>query len=277
MTTTETQPQDPQAPQGIEASSEGGLTRAVVDPSQAAAPSPASAGEGLLAGKYKTPQDLEKAYKELEARLGAPRTETPAETPEVPPQDALKTPQITPPAPSTEAAEQAVEKAGLDMAALNTEYATSGKLSDETYTKLAQAGITKDLADGYIEGQKARAEKYGNTLAEAVGGRETLDAMFQWAGANLEADEITAINSTLQSMNEASAKLVLQGLQARFTESVGKTPQFVNGTAAPARGGLQPFSSPNAMADAMADKRYGVDPEYTQEVYRRADLSNFTR
>ena len=88
---------------------------------------PAPAEEPLLAGKYKNAEELEKAYKELESKLGEKKEET-AEKPKVSDNAQL----------ITNASEE-WSKAG-------------GKLTDATKAKLAEMS-SQDLLNAYMEVQ----------------------------------------------------------------------------------------------------------------------------
>ena len=79
-----------------------------------------------LPEKFNTPEDMAKAYGELENKLGQPTENKTEETP---------TPE--PKAEETlEIAEKAVSNAGLDMSALQSEYSESGTLKDTSYEAL---------------------------------------------------------------------------------------------------------------------------------------------
>ena len=87
--------------------------------------------EGLLAGKYKNAEELEKAYQELEKKLGGEEPEK-AE-PEVEPEP---TPEVN-------------EQVTLINDA-SVEYAEKGELSQETLAKFSEMS-SKDLVQAYME------------------------------------------------------------------------------------------------------------------------------
>ncbi len=106
-----------------------------------------------LPAKLATAEDMAASYAALEAKQGGAKPEeTPAEptaeTPAEPTVTSLEVP--TPPAEAT----AAVEKAGLDMNELNTEFATAGNLSEASYAKLAAVGFDKAAVDNYVAGQQ---------------------------------------------------------------------------------------------------------------------------
>ena len=89
-----------------------------------------------LPEKFKTPEDMAKAYAELE------KAKSKGEAPDDKDKDTDAT------------AEKAVDEAGLDMDALSKEYAESGELSKESLEALSKVGITEDMVQSYITGQE---------------------------------------------------------------------------------------------------------------------------
>lgn len=264
-------------PENVNATPAGGdgVSRAAVDPSKPVPPAQKDDNKEFLPEKFrgaKDPlQELAKAYKELEAKLGAPKD--PPKAPDAAKAEPPKIPDAKTADPKT--AEEAVTKAGLDMQALTTEFATKGELSKESLEKLEKAGINKATVDEYVEGQKARVERYKENLSKTVGGPEALNGLFQWAGANLSEAEITVANKALQSMNEAEAGLVLQGLRSKYEAANGRPPNFVQGQAFGSPG-VKPFQSGVEVADAMRDPRYRQGSgEYYDTVMARLKVSKF--
>ena len=95
----------------------------------------------LIDGKFKSQEDLLKAYKELEKKLHSPNQE---ET------------EVVPQATTEAEAKEVVEAAGLDFSNLYTEFQTNGALSEASYKALAEKGIPEDVVNAYIEGQAAK-------------------------------------------------------------------------------------------------------------------------
>ena len=100
--------------------------------------------EQLLAGKYKDAQELEKAYIELQKKLGEGKEEK-AEVVEEQPQD---TPQLS-------------EGATLISNASDEYYKNGNKLSDETMAKFSSMS-SQDLIKAYMEIQQS--PEYGLSL-----------------------------------------------------------------------------------------------------------------
>lgn len=213
-------------------------------------------------GTVKT-EALLQSYSELERRQSAPK---PEEKPNAntPPKIEDGKAEETPPEASREQAQEAVEKANLDFSALEQEYLNDGKLSDETYEKLAKAGLPKNVVDNYVEGQMAKAQALTNRVYDTVGGEQSYMAMNEWAKQNLSDSEKAAFNAALDSGNEGSIMLAVRGLQAQFTAANGKPPKLVNGDAAGQSGAV--FRSRQEVITAMSDPRYRSDPAYRSDV-----------
>lgn len=200
-----------------------------------------------LPEKFATPEDMAKAYAELQAKLGA--GEKPAES--------------TPaPAPTEAEASKAVEQAGLDMDALRTEFNANGDLSAETYAKFKAAGIPEEIVKGYIEGQKAVASQYEVSVKSVAEGQ--FDTMAAWAATNLTPAELTAYNKAVDSGDADIAKLAVAGVYQKFVAANGKDPALVNGSNSDGKGDV--FESTRQVTEAMRDKRYKTDPAFRKAV-----------
>lgn len=215
--------------------------------------------QSLLAGKYKTAEDLEKAYKALEAKLGG--TKEPEATPEETPI----------PVPTNEAeAKEVVESKGVDFDALNYEFAEQGELSKATYDKLAKAGIPETAVNAYIAGQQALVEQNISKLQSLAGGEDSYQKMISWAAESLSPMEKEGFNQALAT--EAGSQFAIQGLYARYKAEAGE-PNLVRGSAsASSNSGYE--SSRQMMVD-MASPKYKVDPAFRQMVQNKVARSKF--
>lgn len=228
----------------------GDANKVVVDPNKAAGE--AKADEKKILGKFDTQADLEKAYVELEKKQGGKAEEKKVE------------------ATTPEQAREAVQKAGLDMAALSKEYTDNqGKLTDETYKALEAKGISRETVNTFIDGQKAIGTQMRTEFEQIAGDANNLKALYDWAGSNMSADEVKTYNSLVESGNLAGAKLALEGMVSRYNEAMGSDPNLVGGEAAPSRSGAQPFASNDELVRAMADPRYQTDPAYRAKIEAR--------
>lgn len=241
-------------------------------------PSDSGAEGGLLAGKFKTPEELAKGYTNLATLLGKQGKLTDEQVKQVlaltpAPAAAVAAVEETLEAAApvaTEAdplqidpAKAAAEAAGLKLEDMNAEYAKDGKLSDASYEKLAKVGISKEIVASYIDGQNAIRSQVEQKAYASVGGEEKYTRMLTWAATGLKPDETAAFNAAVIGTPAAQA-LAIAGLKARFEAAVGSGPSLVHGDSpAGASSGYQ--SRAEVTAD-MKDPRYRKDPAYRKMV-----------
>ena len=164
-----------------------------------------------------------------------------------------------------EQAEAIVESAGLDMVSLSEEYADSGELTPESYSKLEAVGITKDVVDAYINGQNAIISQAKSSAFELAGGEEGYTSMIEWAKANLSDGEIKAYNNNVNSLDAGVRETVIRGLHARYIGAEGSGGDLVAGKSGSASKGTAYESNAQLMAD-MSDKRYATDEVFRKQV-----------
>lgn len=202
-----------------------------------------------LPEKFSNPEDLAKAYSELESRF----TQT---------------------AQSSDALDQAVKTGTLtldDIAPMSKEFAETGQISDKSYKVLEQRGIPRELVDAYVEGQRAVAEAQVNSVYSAVGGQESYEQMTTWAADNLPKEEIEAFDHIIETGSQAAVQMAVRGLYARYSSSQG-SPRLLQGTGA--QSGSAAFRSIAEVTAAMRDPRYKNDPAYRKDVEDRLRVSD---
>ena len=211
-----------------------------------------------LPEKFKSPEDMVKAYSELEKKLGQPNK---GESQQEAQQDA------------NEAAEQAVQSAGLDMGALSDEYAEKGELAPESYEALAKVGITKEMVDQYIGGLEAQQELATQAMLAPFGGLEAYTEMTKWAADSLPEAEIDAFNAAIESGDMNTMKMAVENLHNKYTSENGSEPKRMitgrNGDA-----GLSVYNSTAELMRDMQDKRYAEDPAFRAKVEQKLGRSN---
>jgi hypothetical protein len=200
---------------------------------------------GWLPEKFKSAEDLAKAYSELEKRFS-----TPAEKPK---------------------AEEA-PKTGTNFEGYAKEYAETGELSPESIAQLAASGIPESVVRNYIEGLGALSERQSQQIYGIVGGEAQYGSMMEWASDNLSDSEIEAFNDIMEQGNQAAMQMAVRGLQARYTQTVGQPSRLIQGeTTGPTSG---TFRSIAELTEAMKDPRYQKDPAYRRDVENRLRTSN---
>jgi hypothetical protein len=215
-----------------------------------------------LPEKFKSPEDMSKAYSELEKKLGQPAEEGTEEPEQVEEKTEDKEEQTE---ENSSEAYQAVAEASKEF------FENDGKLSEETYNTLEKAGLPRDLVDSYAAGQQALlSSEEGQIKSVAQGNYE---AMAEWANENLPQEEVEAFDEAVTGGTISQAKLAVQGLYARYQNEVGAKPKLTQG----AVNGVStmPFRSMPELARAQSDPRYkSGDKAYHEEIDRRLQVSN---
>lgn len=220
----------------------------------------------LIGGKFKSQEDLLKAYQELQKKLGqGDAQEEGEEASEEPTEASEEAPEEQEEAP---AAEQALSKAAEEYA--------KGQLTDATIEELSKMD-SKDLIKAYVEFYSKNAQQYQQQAAlqqseqEAIvniaGGQQGYSEMIQWAAQNLDQSEIDAYNSVTNSGNYAAIKFAAEALYNRFTAAEGNEAPLVTGKAPTS--GVKPYRSQAELARDISDPRYHNDPAFRQDVEER--------
>lgn len=216
--------------------------------------------EKLLAAKYKSVEDLEKAYLELQKMYSKKNEEI------------TKT---TPPKIEEKAADPPSEPTinDFDFNKLAEEYLTQGKLSEENYKKLEEKGIPRQVVEGYAQGIKLQQEAYNQQVYQAAGGAEKFQELASWASDNLEQAEKDTLNSLLASGNVVQAKLAVEMIQTKYSKHVPQTPQMITPKNTLPAESYDRFNSKAEFLAALKDPRYSTDPHYRDQVIAKLGRS----
>jgi len=222
----------------------------------------------LLAGKYKNAEELEKAYVELQQKLGSDDKSKDEEVEQTTSED-------------DDEPEASAEVALLNEA--NKEYwDNDGKLSEETIEKFSSMS-SKDLVNAYLQATKDNpppnaqnetevAQTDINSIQNSVGGEKAYQDMIQWASNSLDKDSIAAFDSTVNSGNVQMIKLAVAGLKAQYENDNGYEGRMLSGKAAKTAGDV--FRSQAEVVRAMNDPKYDRDPAYRNDIYEKLDRSD---
>lgn len=252
-----------------------GVTVSNGEPAPAGDPPPAGR-PAWLPEKFKSPEDMAKAYSELEKKLSGATPAAPKagqadqKTPASPDQGVQKG--ITPPE-GADPAKAAVADAGLDWDALSAEFAAEGKLSDASLKALADKGFPQHVVDNYIAGMTAQAKAYDAKAFEVAGDETKFRAMQDWAKTGLDAGQLAAYNAAVQSGDINQMAFAVAGLKAQYEKANGSDPTLIQGGNSGAMEAT--FKSAKEVSDAMRDKRYRTDPAYRKVVEAKVARSTF--
>ena len=221
----------------------------------------------MLAGKFKDAEELEKAYIELQKKLGSrdePETE----------QEELR---------ETETSEEIeVSPAQELITSASAEYYEKGELTPETIERFKEMSST-ELVETYLKMQQEQPQQQAeaardltdaetNAIYNQVGGEASYNNLMEWASENLPDSYTQAYDDVIDKGNPYAIQIALAGLQAQFEQANG-----VEGTLRTGRGVVEKadvFRSQAEVIAAMNDRRYDSDPAYRQDVFQKLERSN---
>ena len=217
--------------------------------------------EQLLAGKYKDASDLEKAYLELQGKLGEKSDEVSEETES-----------------KTETEEEAPESAANILDDIWNE-GQSDKVSKETFEKLQKmdpVDVAKMAMEARSKAQQPQAKEFSDQDVEQihglVGGSENYNNMMSWAQQNVAEQEVNMYDAVMEMGNPMAAYFAVQALALKYQDQSGRDGQLLTGKAPKSTG--DSFKSQAELIKAMEDSRYNDDPAYRQEVQAKLERSN---
>jgi hypothetical protein len=229
----------------------------------------------LLAGKYKNAQDLEKAYVELQKKLGEKGDETGETTGDTEAVDGEETSEETKETKEDSPAVSLINEASAEY------YANDNKLSSETIEKFSSMS-SQDLVNAYLELQQANPQPQTqavdvsqadiNTIQNSVGGEAEYSKITQWAADNLDQQQVSAFDSLIESGNVQAIKLAVAGLKAGYENANGYEGRMLSGKAP--NNSKDVFRSQAEVVAAMSDSRYDNDPAYRQDLIAKLDRSD---
>ena len=245
----------------------------------------------LLAGKYKNAEDLEKAYVELQKKLGDKDgvSQERQETQEVETEES-DDPQLYKEDGSVNY-ESVSRDYGETLSTLFKEknvdpysiadhfYKNNGQITQEMHDQLTGAGIAKEAVDAYLAG---RAQDMGmnsqiaqtdiNSIYQSVGGEQKYKTLMNWASQNLSQDSINSFDNLVNTGDANSIQLAVNGLVAQYQNDNGYEGRMLTGKAA--KTNTDVYQSQAQLVEAMADPRYDRDPAYREAVREKLDRSD---
>ena len=200
------------------------------------------AQDNLLAGKYKNAQELEQGYIELQKKLGEGEGEEGEEDGSI--LDELWEYEINNEEFHEDAVAELQQMDPVDLANLHIEYRK----------QVEEEGV----------GAKDFTEAEMTELKGVVGGDENYQNMLQWAGANLNQQEIDMFDAVMQRGDALGAFFAIRSLAYRYNDAAGYEGKMLTGNA-PKTSGSQ-YRSQQEVIQAMSDPRYESDPAYRKDV-----------
>ena len=233
--------------------------------------------EQLLAGKYKNAEDLEKAYVELQKKLGGEGTEDSEPT---------RDSDVSDDGEKTSEEKEETKEDSPALALVNeaaAEYWDNDKsLSEDTMAKLGEMS-GQDLLAAYLQAQEANPMDQAPEAADltttdisdiraVAGGEKEYATMVQWAADNMDRSDVESFDSLLASGNVGAIKLAVQGIKAQYDNVNGYEGTMLSGK--PPTTSKDVFRSQAELVAAMGDPRYEKDPAYRQDLIEKLDRSS---
>jgi uncharacterized protein YcgL (UPF0745 family) len=205
-----------------------------------------------LPEKFKSAEELAKAYGELEKKMSAPQQEE---------------------QPTESVQENTTPEEVQQLDKYYDEFIEKNELSEKSYEELDALGLPKDLVDGYIAGQKALADNDVSEVQKVVGGQDNYAQLLDWSSKNLSQSEKDAFNNTIDNGSTEQVKMAVQGLMGRAGMSPENAqPNLFEGDVNVTN--TDTFGSVAQVTDAMNDPRYSKDPAYRKEVEEKLARSS---
>ena len=235
----------------------------------------------LLAGKFKSTEDLEKAYLEAQ-KLISQRGQDPAV------KDSLTADEpagLTPEQYTPELGKQlygdtvssAIEAAAINPLEMAQKAYAGEDVSSYVDALVEKGGLPRELVQTYLDGvrpaaaapQPATAGQLSEVdvaeIKAAVGGDQEFARISQWAVSNLAPQDLADYNAAVDSGNKESARFALRAIKSMAGDGTPREPQLIGGgTAARA----DTFETSQQAIDAInkrgeSGKRlYESDPKY---------------
>ena len=251
--------------------------------------------ENLLAGKYKTTEDLESAYKELEKKLGEKdqgleREEATDEPQQLDPATFYKEDGSVNYDVANEVYGEQVsnifKNAEIDPFKMNEHFMeNNGTLSDEMYDTLGKAGLNKSVVDSYLEGVRQQAG-YDTSQADPAapiltdqeiaevqgiaGGKAGYEQLMAWATDNLSDEDAKNFDEVVETGNKAAVTFAIKALMGQYEDAQGRDSNLITGK-------QSPTPTYRSMAEVVRDMNnplYDKDEAYRDDVRRKLELSN---
>ena len=231
------------------------------------------AQDELLAGKYKDAQQLEKAYVELQKKLGDKGDGDSTEAGDT--EDSYEDGPEEGPEDEEEADVDTSEDGFLDTLWEEAQ----GEYSEETLEKISKMDAV-DIADMHLRYRQQVEESLPPEITEqqvtelknVAGGEQQYGEMLQWAKDSLNPQEIQMFDTVMERGDPLAAFFAVRSLSYRYLDAQGRDGTMVTGTAP--RGDGSQFGSQAEVVEAMSDPRYDRDPAFRQKIMKKLERSD---
>lgn len=219
------------------------------------------------AGKFKSAEDLEKAYKELESKLGKKEEASTEDNDQTSAEES-----VDEPVDSLSDTAQFIQEASAEY------FSNNNSLTPDTIQKLKELP-SNQLIDAYMELQKdatiqqqTLTDADANQILSSIGGEDVYNEALGWAVDNLKPDEVAAFDNVINSGNKDAIFFAANALVQRYQNDVGFEGKRVSGKSIKSQS-AKAFRSQAELARAISDPRYRTDPAYRLDIQDRLAAS----
>lgn len=229
----------------------------------------AEAEQSMLAGKFENAEQLEKAYLELQTKLGNRESQSQAN-------------QEQPDSIQEEEAEEVQEEDPTQLLIMNAakDFVEGGQISEDTLKQfdgmssrdVIQAMMNLPLQQQAEASAADLSDAQVNQIKNVVGGEAQYSSLMEWASSSLPQNATQAFDDLCNTGSPEAIQLAVLGLQAQYQQANGYEGNMVTGRAA--RETQDVFRSQAEVVAAMADPRYDKDPAYREDVFNKLSRSD---
>lgn len=197
--------------------------------------------QNLLAGKYKSAEELERGYLELQKRMGEGQPNQ---------QESFDVSDQLAKAYESYSSEKKFDASAFENVSKEDLIKAFFENSEEVPQTEDSEGpdLTQDQVDG---------------MMNSVGGKEQYQQIMNWAVQNLPKSDIEAFDAIIESANPFQINMAVEAMAKRYTDSNGQEGQMIQGRSAKM---TDSYRSQAEMIRDMNDPRYDTDPAYRNDV-----------
>ena len=219
----------------------------------------------MLAGKFENAEQLEKAYLELQSKLGQ-RQEV--QQPDEGQADVEE----------SQAEEQ--EEDGVSELIRNAaqSFMDKGEIPEDMLTQFDNMS-SRQVVDAFMKMETTPQQQAQdltdaevNAIQNMVGGKQGYENLMQWSSENLPEAATAAFDNLVSTGDAAAIQLATMGLAAAYQQANGYEGNLATGRSA--REQADVFRSQAEVVAAMQDPRYDTDPAYRDDVFAKLGRSN---
>tara|TARA_A100001388_G_scaffold160492_1_gene119691 strand:- start:278 stop:1123 length:846 start_codon:yes stop_codon:yes gene_type:complete len=241
--------------------------------------------EKMLAGKYKSAEELESAYLELQKKLGdSPTQETtePETEYELYSDDGSVNYETANELYGNQLGEL-FKSNNIDPFAMSKHFEeNNGTLDDSMYEQLSKAGLSKNVVDNYLDGvrnevgfnadapEPVLSQPEVDEIKGLAGGDEGYDALMEWAGKNLTQEDAKNYDDVLATANKSAIKFAVKALMGQYEDSQGRDSKIVTGK----QSSTETYRSMAEVVRDMNKPEYTTDEAFRDDVIRKLAQSN---